>query len=95
MPKIHPQKIEIRGKPWTILTRRMKYFDGLCDHPGTPSREIWIHTSLKGEEMLSTLIHEATHASFSDLSEEAVSEFGNDLARILWHLGYKNEDWDL
>jgi len=94
MPKIHPQKIVVRGRPFTILTRKMKKFDGLCDHPATPYPEIWIHSSLKGEPMLSTLIHEATHASFSDLSEDAVNEFGNDLAKILWQLGYRNEDWD-
>ncbi len=94
MPKIHPQKIVVRGKPFTILTRKMKKFDGLCDHPATPYPEIWIHTSLKAQEMLSVIIHELTHAYFPDLTEEVVDQFGNELGAILWQLGYRNEDWD-
>lgn len=93
MPKIHPQKVMIRGKAWTLLTKRMKDFDGLFDHPGTPGKEIWIHPSLKGEQMLETLIHEMLHAAFPDIAEESVTESAKDLAIVLWELGY-SADWD-
>jgi len=94
MPKIHPQKVEIRSKPYTLMTRRMKDFDGLCDHPATPHPEIWIHSNLKGEPMLNALLHECLHAAFPDVIEETIDIVGSDLAMILWELGYRNEDWD-
>lgn len=94
MPKIHPQKIVIRSRPYTILTRRMKKFDGLCDHPATPYPEIWIHSSLKGESMVDCLIHECLHAAMPDMCEETITQTASDLAKILWQLGYRNEDWD-
>ena len=94
MPKIHPQRIVIRGNPYTLMTRRMKWFDGLCDHPTTPYREIWIHPSLTGETMLDAILHEVLHAAFPDLNEDSVLQFGADAAKILWELGYRCEDWD-
>jgi hypothetical protein len=93
MPRIEPQQAVIRGVDYTILTKRMKKFDGLCDHPTTPGREIWIHSSLSGQEMLDTLIHELIHASYPDLKEDAVSETATDIATVLWDLGYRAE-WD-
>lgn len=93
MPKIHPQKIVIRGRPYTIISRRMKQYDGLCDHPATPYPEIWIHQSLRGERMVETIIHEVIHAALPDLCEETVEESARDLAKILWQLGYRGE-WD-
>lgn len=93
MPRIDPQQAVIRGVDYTIMTKRMKRFDGLCDHPTTPGREIWIHSSLKAEDMLDTIIHELLHAALPDLKEETVLEIGTDMARVLWDLGYRAE-WD-
>jgi len=94
MPKIHPRKVVIRGRPFTLLSRTMKQFDGLCDHPQTPYPEIWIHSKIKGIEALETLCHEIVHGGQPDLSEEAVTELARDLTTILWELGYRCEDWD-
>ncbi len=94
MPKIHPRKVVIRKRPFTLLSRTMKQFDGLCDHPATPYPEIWIHSRIRGVEALNTICHELGHAAYPDLSEDAITEFANDLATVLWELGYRNEDWD-
>jgi hypothetical protein len=94
MPKIHPRKVVIRKRPFTLLSRTMKQFDGLCDHPATPYPEIWIHAKLKGVEAFETLLHEGIHGGLPDLTEEAVTELAHDLTVMLWELGYRNEDWD-
>lgn len=94
MPKIHPQKIVVRGRSCTLLSRTMKQFDGLCDHPATPYPEIWIHSRIKGLEALETINHEIIHMGLPDLTEEAVTELARDMAVIQWQLGYRNEDWD-
>jgi hypothetical protein len=93
MPKIDPQKAIIRGVEYTIFTKRMKAFFGLCDHPSSAVREIWIKSNQTGKVMLDTLIHELIHASFPDLKEEAVLETASDIATVLWDLGYRAE-WD-
>jgi hypothetical protein len=93
MPKIPPQTAMIRGVDYTLLTKRLKKYDGLCDHPGTPGREIWISSTLTGQNMLETLIHELLHASYPDLNEDAVNATARDIATVLWELGYR-ADWD-
>jgi hypothetical protein len=73
----------------------MTHYDGLCDHPETPYfREIWIRPDLKGERMIDVILHEILHAALPDLNEESVEETATDMAKILWELGYRNEDWD-
>jgi len=52
-----------------------------------------IEESLKGQEMLDTLLHELFHAGNWDIKEDAVEEFCTDAARILWNLGYRSV-WD-
>lgn len=96
MPKIHPQKIFVRGEEWTILDRRMRHY-GWCfySYDGTdPVNEIWIRSDIVGREALNTIVHEVIHGCQPDLSEAAVDEIASDLETILWDLGYRNEDWD-
>lgn len=40
-------------------------------------------------ERLDTIIHEVAHAALPDHDEAFIEQFGTDLARILWRLGYR------
>jgi len=93
MPDIHPRKIRVRGKNWTIATIPMKGYHGLCDHPSTPQRQITINPNQDGVGMLDTIIHEVLHAALPDLVEEVVEEVATDIAKVLWQLDYRGE-WD-
>jgi|694.fasta_scaffold55221_7 hypothetical protein len=88
------RRITIKGRRYTLRQAAMKDSCGQCDHPTAPGPEIRISKKLRrGELLLDTLIHEALHASNWDLSEEFVDQFGSDMARILWRLGYR-APWD-
>ena len=53
-------------------------------------RKILIHSGLKGRARLEVEIHEALHATLGPtISEEAVTNAADDIARILYALGYR------
>lgn len=85
-------KIKMRGKVWELVRKRMRLTDGKCDNPTTPSKRIYINSSLKGERELDAIIHELIHAAHLDLAEEAVNEYSTDLARALWRIGYRKQN---
>lgn len=60
--------------------------DGLCDYHG---RTIKIRKSLRGERQLEVIIHELLHGCHWDLDEVAITETAEDLARVLYRLGYR------
>jgi hypothetical protein len=93
VPEIHPRKIRVRAKNWTIATVPLKGFYGYCDHPSMPAKQITIDPNQVGIEMLDTIIHEYLHAALPDLSEDVVVEVATDLAKVLWDLDYRGE-WD-
>lgn len=78
---MRPFRMRFRRRLWTIRFRDPRSDRiGTCDED---DRIIDIHPKLKGKEMLATLIHEALHASLSDLCEESVDQVSNDLARLV------------
>ncbi len=82
----------IRGKRYRItrLSRHQsKKLDGTCDDPSTPNKAIETDPRLKGQVHLETVLHEALHAAYFDLSEEAIGDAARDIARLLWRLGYR------
>jgi len=88
----------IRKMPWLLrFTRLRGKTRGYCflpePHRGKTQRqyEILVHRGPGSNARLefNTVIHEVTHASFPDASEEQVTEAANDLERILWDLGYR------
>lgn len=66
--------------------------DGDCSNPTFPDRMIRYYVGLKGERRLDVLIHEMLHACFWDVREEGIGEASTDVARVLWKVGYRNED---
>ena len=65
---------------------------GECDSPDTKKKEIRIRESLKGEDRLDTIIHEALHACLWELDDDFVDTIASDIARVLWRLGYRSND---
>ena len=53
------------------------------------TRKILVHSGLSKRAKLEVEVHEFIHAANPNLSEDAVSQQGRDLARILWALGYR------
>lgn len=62
---------------------------GFCDPPDKKKKYIMCDSSLKGLEELDVHIHEALHACYWDLNEEAVDVGSTDIAEFLWRLGYR------
>ena len=63
---------------------------GKCDPPDQPNKGIRVLATLKGEKELDTIIHEALHAAaWTVLDEGFVDQTAEDLARLLWRLGYR------
>lgn len=93
MPYIHPQRVKICGRYWTLTSAPLPGYDGLAENiPTTPRKTIWINEKTKGVDLLDTLIHEVCHCSAPWLIEDAVLQFSTDLAKILWDLGYRSHD---
>ena len=80
-------RIRIRGRYFTMTFERLPAtHDGSCNYEG---RKIKIRKTLRGERQLEVVIHELLHAAHWDLDESAVEETAEDLARVLYRLGYR------
>ncbi len=85
-------RIKIGKRNWVVWFVRGREIPndryGDCGFAGsTPT--IRVRNALRGRIALNILLHESLHASRPDLSEEAVLETANDLARVLWKRGYR------
>ena len=80
----------IRNETWSIVSEVQEDELGFCDHEGErcKPRTIGIKDGLTEFEELDTTIHEGLHASYPDLSEEAIERAATDLARLLLARGF-------
>lgn len=93
MPEIHPRRVKIGGRYWTLTTANIPGYDGLAENDSrTAYKHIWINRKLKGRALLGALLHELIHVCFPRFSEQAVLELEEDLTKILWDLGYRSVD---
>jgi hypothetical protein len=88
--------VDICGKRWRLEFKRMRDTKhdrqlGNCDPPDVPHKSIRINRSLEGEEKLETIIHECLHAANWHYAEESLAQAAEDIARVLWRLGYRDE----
>lgn len=63
--------------------------DGTCDPPSNKNPQIEIDPTLDDKAELETHVHEAMHAVFPDLNEDAVESGARDVFKYLWKLGYR------
>lgn len=79
-----------RGKRWRLIeVDHSPRVGGDCEAPHIKGKVIRISRRVHGPQRLTYLLHEALHACLWDLDEEAVTETANDVARLLWRVGYR------
>lgn len=87
--------ITIAGKRWTWRWWPFGRIDvdGTCDPPTVSRKEIRIRDSLqridRQRRLMEVAIHEAMHASCWPLAEDVVTQGAEDIADLLWKLGYR------
>lgn len=86
-------RTKFRGKTYRVaIEKRLKRPTlGISSAPWKHKRYRRIHVdeSQTGKDLLEVLIHEALHACYWDLDEEAIDEAGVDIAQMLWKFGYR------
>jgi len=81
--------VYVGDQRWKITRAALRGIYGDCDY-GT--RVIRIHKSLRGVDLLDTLIHELIHARWPDLHEDAVIEFSETLSAVLDAEGFRHAE---
>lgn len=83
-------RITILNRRWRLVRRHTgPVADGHCDPPTAPHKTISVHSGLRGERELEVLIHEMMHAADWSKDEDWVRDLAQDLAGVLWRLGYR------
>ena len=88
-------RVRVAGRYWLLIpydTELPRSTDGKCDPPTHKRKTIRIRSSLKGKPRLETIVHELMHACNWTLDEEHVTEAAEDIANILWKLGYRTPE---
>ncbi len=88
-----PIKVKLVGRTYRVKQVDPSVIPGNCgeaDHPSVKKREIRIDKTLRGREMLETLIHEALHGcDYFKSSEQWVGQAALDISILLWKAGYR------
>lgn len=81
-------KVRLRGTTYRVKAARLRDY-GDCDNPQAkrPTIRIGNKAFSKAPLLLDVLIHEALHACFWDLKEEAIADAAEDIAVLLIALG--------
>ncbi len=82
-------RVLIRNQWWTVMLRPLRKYYGLCHYD---TRTIDLSTLQGDKDLLVTAVHEAMHAAFPDLSEDAVDDASRGVAEIVWKLGYRRDE---
>lgn len=87
-------RAKINGRLWRVAltpARNMGKDWGRCDHPPGRHPTIQVRRSLKGVNLLDTIIHETLHAQLPLLDETAVDTTARVVATVLHQLGYRRQ----
>lgn len=84
-------RVKLFGRYYTLVRVYMKHNEGLCDAPDTPGKKIRICTTSKNKGELETLLHEMLHACDFYKDEAWVKTAANDMANVLWRMGYRKQ----
>ena len=84
-------RVKVGNKYWNLLfTELDEETGGECDSPDTNGKQIRIATDLQKQDELEVIIHELLHAADWSKDEEWVEVIADDIARILWKLGWRD-----
>jgi hypothetical protein len=81
-----------RGVRYHFQTRKPKGLSGICQDPKIRNCSMYVPQRGGTPFDLTTTIHEALHACFYDLDEDAISEASDSLAGLLWRLHWRKTD---
>jgi hypothetical protein len=83
--------VTIGGKKWNMLFAPLQDCDGCCDAPTDKSKKIKLAPRLKKDHkrLLEVIVHEVLHGSDWSKDESWVETTAEDIARILWKVGYR------
>jgi len=86
-----------RIKTHTFAGRRFHVIidsvDGLCEkEESNETPNLFINAARPDRTILEAATHEAMHACFPTMSELRVTQSANDIARLLWRMGYRLGD---
>ena len=84
--------ITIRGKRYNFVIKKLKDARGLCEHPKTKNKTVYIDEREKGKELLSTLIDEFIHCALWEIQNDVVDVISDDMAEALWRCGLRFQD---
>ena len=86
--------VTINGERWRLEFSRLSDRNGDCDPPTAPGKTIRIASRLLGRQqrLMADVLHECLHAADWSKDEEWVEQVSEDLARILFKLGYRRTD---
>ena len=84
-------RVRICGHVWDVQEvspSRAKRFGGkgVCNRV---RRTVRVNANLPDRKSLDTVIHELLHAAEWNMSEEWVTSTADDIARVLWRLGWR------
>jgi hypothetical protein len=90
-------KVKLLGRMWNLeftFFKNWREQHGSCDAPTEKNKTIKVHSSLRNRDRLEAILHECRHACDWSRDEEFVHEEAEDMARLLWRLGYRMEGDD-
>jgi hypothetical protein len=86
------KSITIRGKRYRFEVRKLRRVRGLCDHPETKNKTVYIDSRERGKRLLATIIDELIHCAIWEIQNDIVDEISDDMADVLWRCGLRFTD---
>lgn len=83
-------RVRIRDRTWRVRFMPARYMGkdwGRCYHPAGRHPLIEIRRSLRGRNLIDTIIHELLHAQHPEMTEEAVDATACMVAKCLYAAG--------
>ena len=83
--------VTVNGKRWDMVFAPLQDCDGQCDAPTDKRKRIKLAPRLKKDprRLMEVVIHELLHACDWSKAEEWVEPTAEDIARVLWKIGYR------
>ena len=80
------------GKRWWFDELPKGQASGMCESPEATHRIMDIPLEGKTLNDCATVIHESLHACYWWMDEEFIDQAADDIARLLWRLGWRKQD---
>lgn len=84
--------VTIRGKRYNLVVTKLRGARGLCEHPDTKNKTVYIDEREEGKALLSTLLDELIHCALWEIQNDVVDEISDDIADALWRCGLRFQD---